>query len=88
MNPSRRRPRGEVYPYVWTWDECAGCVHKSKKPRDCPPGCTTYRPALAGRKGKRCRVITRGAMNTAIVEFVGGYRTTVSRSALRKGKRS
>jgi hypothetical protein len=75
------------YPYIWTWDECSGCVHKRKKPRECPPGCSGLHPAWNGRKGKRCRVVARGAKNTGVLEFKDGYRTTVDRRGLKRAKR-
>lgn len=40
-----------------------------------------YRPELHGR---RCAVIARGPLNSALVEFEGGERHIVSRNALRK----
>lgn len=40
-----------------------------------------YRPDL---KGQRCRVLARGTMNSALVEFESGERHIVSRNALRK----
>ena len=36
------------------------------------------------RKDQRCRVICRGTMNSALVEFEDGYRSVVSRNGLRK----
>jgi hypothetical protein len=36
------------------------------------------------RKGERCRVIVRGAMNSALIEFEDGEQAVVSRNALRK----
>lgn len=36
------------------------------------------------RKGSLCRVIVRGAMNSALVEFADGLRQVVSRNALRR----
>lgn len=36
------------------------------------------------RKGQRCRVIVRGRMNSALVEFEDGYQAVVSRNALRR----
>ena len=36
------------------------------------------------RKGQLCRVIVRGAMNSALVEFEDSERAAVSRNALRK----
>ena len=36
------------------------------------------------RKGQLCRVIARGAMNSALVEFQDGVRHVISRNALRK----
>lgn len=40
-----------------------------------------YRPDLFGR---RCRVIARGRMNSALVEFEDGTQHVVSRNAIRK----
>lgn len=38
-------------------------------------------------RGRVCRVIARGAQNSALVEFVdGGQREVISRNALRKVK--
>ena len=34
--------------------------------------------------GRRCRVVARGRMNTAVVEFDCGYRVATSRNYLRK----
>lgn len=36
------------------------------------------------RKGERCRVVCRGAMNSALVEFEDGWRTVTSRNGLRR----
>lgn len=40
------------------------------------------------RKGQLCRVITRGAMNSALVEFEDGARFVISRNALRRAIRA
>ncbi len=42
-----------------------------------------YRPEL---KGKRCRLLARGAINSALVEFQDGERHVVSRNAIKKVK--
>jgi len=34
--------------------------------------------------GKKCRVLVKGRMNSALVEFEGGGREVISRNALRK----
>ncbi len=39
------------------------------------------------RKGQRCRLLARGAMNSAMVEFEDGAREIVSRNALRRADR-
>jgi len=45
------------------------------------------RPALGDRKGQRCRVLARGKMNSAMVEFEpDGFKTITSRNALRKAR--
>ena len=36
------------------------------------------------RKGQACRVVARGRMNSALVEFIDGFRVVASRNALRK----
>lgn len=46
------------------------------------------RPALQGYKGKLCRVLVRGKMNSCMIEFLDGKRSIVSRNALRKAKSS
>lgn len=38
----------------------------------------------ATMKNRKCRVIVRGKMNSALVEFEGGQREVVSRNALRR----
>lgn len=39
------------------------------------------------RKGERCKVLVRGGMNSAMVEFErDGFRAVISRNALRKDK--
>lgn len=42
-----------------------------------------YNPTLYGQ---RCRLIARGTMNSALIEFQGGELCVVSRNALRKVK--
>lgn len=44
------------------------------------------RTRLPERHGQRCRVIVRGAMNSALVEFVDGFRVITSQNYLRKGE--
>lgn len=63
-----------AYPYVWAW------------------GPKWFRTRAGGRvclraldrKGERCRLICRGTMNSALIEFEDGFRTVVSRNGLRK----
>lgn len=63
-----------AYPYVWRW-----------KTQACPwfPGERRRHP-LADRVGQRLRIVVRGTMNSALVEFEDGYRTITSRNALRR----
>lgn len=43
------------------------------------------RPAMGNRKGQRCRVLARGKMNSALVQFEpDGHKVITSRNALRK----
>jgi len=45
------------------------------------------RPMDRDRKGQRCRVLVRGGMNSALVEFEpDGVRHVTSRNGLRKAK--
>ncbi len=39
---------------------------------------------LPERKNKPCRVIVRGKMNSALIEFEDGYRVITSRNYIRK----
>jgi len=39
---------------------------------------------LPDRKGALCRVVARGTMNSALIEFEDGARFCVSRNAFRK----
>lgn len=43
-----------------------------------------WRKRLPERKGQRCRVVARGALNSALVEFEDGWRVVTSRYAVRK----
>lgn len=43
-------------------------------------------PRVLDRRGQRCRVLVRGKMNSAMVEFEDGYRAVISRNALRRAK--
>jgi len=45
-----------------------------------------WKSRLPERKGKACRVLVRGRMNTILVEFEDGFRVTTSRFAVRKKK--
>ena len=42
-----------------------------------------WRPELCGQ---RCRILARGTMNSALVEFACGVKHIISRNALRKVK--
>lgn len=41
---------------------------------------------LPERHGQRCRVLVRGAMNGALIEFEDGFKVVSSRNYLRKIK--
>lgn len=45
-----------------------------------------WRCRLPERKGQRCRVVSRGKMNSALVEFEDGLRVITSRYAVRKAR--
>lgn len=42
-----------------------------------------WRSKMPDRKGQPCRVLVRGKMNTILVEFEDGFKTTTSRFAVR-----
>ena len=42
--------------------------------------------SLDGRFGTPCRVVVRGRLNSAWIEFEDGYSACVSRNALRRSK--
>lgn len=41
-------------------------------------------PGAMSRKGQRCRLLARGGMNSAMVQFEDGYLAVVSRNAIRR----
>ena len=41
-------------------------------------------PGAMSRKNERCRLLARGAMNSALIIFGDGYLAVVSRNALRR----
>jgi hypothetical protein len=43
-----------------------------------------WKSRLPDRKGQRCRVLVRGAMNSITVEFEDGTKVVTSRYAVRK----
>jgi hypothetical protein len=45
-----------------------------------------WRSKLGDRKGQRCRVLARGSMNSALIEFEDGvgFRSMVSRNGIRR----
>jgi hypothetical protein len=43
-----------------------------------------WKTHLPERKGRLCRVLARGRMNSILVEFEDGYRVVTSRFAVRK----
>jgi hypothetical protein len=65
------------FPYVWSWRWRTWHL----------PGMTVKVPWFGDsveRAGQRCRVIVRGGMNSALIEFDDGYRVVTSRGGLRK----
>lgn len=60
--------QSDAYDHVWFWR--ARPLHADLTPHD--------------RKGQRCRVVARGAMNSVLVEFHDGWRVVTSRYAVRE----
>ena len=49
--------------------------------------CWANNPKRRGMKGRLCRVLKRGTMNSAMIEFIdNGQREIVSRNSLRKSE--
>jgi hypothetical protein len=68
------------YPYVWTWrHRTIGPPYPVARPVKVP-----WFGDGVDRAGRRCRVLVRGTMNTALVEFDDGYRAVTSRGGLRR----
>lgn len=72
------------FPYVFTW---------RAYPKMCKGELTFWDAWTATWGNKRamlykrkCRVLARGAMNSALVEFESGQREVISRNAIRKVK--
>jgi hypothetical protein len=65
----------EGYPCRWAW----GPSTKRTRRGEIPPA-----ERALDRKGQRCRVLARGRMNSALLEFEDGFRTVTSRSGLRR----
>lgn len=45
-----------------------------------------WRCCLPERKGRPCRVLVRGKLNSILVEFADGYKVVTSRYAVRRRK--
>jgi hypothetical protein len=72
-----------TFPYVWSWRQKLGWGPTRSARTGAPP-----RVFDRERKGERCRVLARGAMNSALLEFEDGYQVITSRSGLRKATRA
>jgi len=64
-------PVGQSYPYIFVWSD---------------KGCKWMGQRRAGMQFQRCRVLARGKMNSAMVEFENGQMDIISRNALRRAK--
>ena len=60
----------EHYPYRWAWGY-------GQRVWDLPD-------ERVNRKGRPCRVVCRGGMNSALIEFEDGHRMVASRNGLRR----
>jgi len=68
------------YPYVWVWrSRSIGLVESRKVP---------WFGDGVDRVGLACRVVVRGTMNTALLEFETGDRVVTSRGGLRRRRPS
>jgi hypothetical protein len=65
------------FPYIWAWR------HRSVGP---PPAKVPWFGDGIDRTGRRCRVVARGTMNSALIEFEDGYRVVTSRGGLRRAE--
>lgn len=75
-----------IFPYVWTWGICSGCPLKDAEGGCGFPQCPGKYPELGKRRGRRCRILARGAKNSVHLEFDDGYKTITSANGLRRAK--
>ena len=75
-SPRVGQVNARAFPYRWAWGQKRGWD------RGTPP-----RVFDRDRRGEPCRVLARGTMNSALVEFADGYRVVTSRSGLRRRDR-
>ena len=59
-------------------------LHGPSSSADTHPYVWRVKTRLAHRYGCRCRVLVRGAMNSALVEFLDGFQVVTSRNYLRR----
>jgi hypothetical protein len=70
------------FPYRWTWR------HRTYRPPLVPePVRVSWFGDGVDRTGRRCRVVARGTMGSALLEFEDGYRVVTSRGGLRRADR-
>lgn len=86
---SSRRWRGheDAHRAGWAWRLAAGRLAWTCA--ECATAATyplvwRVRTRLAERFGQRCRVLVRGALNSALVEFADGYRVVTCRYYVRR----
>lgn len=68
------------FPYVWVWRT------RTWQFPGVPPRKVPWFGDQVDRAGQPCRVITRGGMNSALIEFADGHRVVTSRGGLRKAR--
>lgn len=76
-------PRPLTGAYLWRW-------RRMKDPHRPATGEHTIPHPFADRVGTpraRCRILARGTLNSALIQFDDGTRAVVSRNALRKAPR-
>lgn len=71
-----------IFPYIWFWRQKPRWT--ARRLADGTLALSPPRMFDRERKGERCRVVARGSMNSALLEFSDGYRTVTSRNGLRK----
>jgi hypothetical protein len=84
--PDLRQAAEEEEAFMTVWDLLQAYHRVISRYKDRYPYIWYWRRRLPERKGQRCKITARGAMNSIRVEFPDGFAVITSRFAVRKAK--